>query len=54
MRVKRARRRGRRAPLGRSLRVARVAGRYLPFGPYLALGIGIALLYWNHVAALAP
>lgn len=50
----RARQRGRHASPGHSLRVARVAGRYLPFGPYLALGIGIALLYWNHVAALVP
>lgn len=45
----RARSRGVRKPLGRSLATARVAGRYLPFGPYLALGIGIALLHWNHV-----
>jgi len=36
-------------PLRRSLQAARIAGRYVPFGPYLALGIGIALLYWNHV-----
>jgi len=45
----RARARGGRKPLARSLATARVAGRYLPFGPYLALGIGIALLHWNHV-----
>jgi prepilin signal peptidase PulO-like enzyme (type II secretory pathway) len=32
--------------------VARVAGRYVPFGPYLALGIGTVLLYWNEVAGL--
>jgi prepilin signal peptidase PulO-like enzyme (type II secretory pathway) len=50
----RARRRGRRAPLGFHLAVARVAGRYLPFGPYLALGIGIALLGWNHVRGWIP
>lgn len=49
----RAGRRGRRPELGRSIRVARIAGRYLPFGPYLALGIGIVLLYWNHVSVLA-
>ncbi len=45
----RARSRGVSRPLSRSLATARVAGRYLPFGPYLALGIGIALLHWNHV-----
>ena len=49
----RARHRGRRPEVGRSIRVARIAGRYLPFGPYLALGIGIVLLYWNHVSVLA-
>lgn len=48
----RARARGGRRGLGRALRVGRVAGRYLPFGPYLALGIGIALLAWNDVARL--
>ena len=32
-----------------SIQTARIAGRYLPFGPYLALGIGIALLHWDHV-----
>lgn len=50
----RAARRGRRDPLGRSLAIARIAARYLPFGPYLALGIGIALLYWNDVQAWLP
>ncbi len=45
----RARSRGVARSLARSLSTARVAGRYLPFGPYLALGIGIALLHWNHV-----
>jgi len=35
-----------------SLRTARIAGRYLPFGPYLGIGIGIALLGWNHVSEL--
>ena len=39
---------------GRSLRVARLAARYIPFGPYLALGIGIVLLYWNHVVTFLP
>ena len=33
----------------KALATARVAGRYVPFGPYLALGIGIVLLYWNDV-----
>jgi len=48
----RVRSRGGRKSLRRSLATARVAGRYLPFGPYLALGIGIALLHWNHVYRL--
>ena len=47
----RARARGRRGGVGRSLRVARIAGRYLPFGPYLALGIAIVLLYWPELVA---
>ena len=46
--------RGRRGGMRKSLRVARVAGRYLPFGPYLAIGIGIVLLYWNDVRAAIP
>jgi len=50
----RARARGRRDAWGRSLAIARIAGRYLPFGPYLALGIGITLLYWNDVVTLLP
>ncbi len=50
----RARARGRRDPLGRSVRIARTAGRYLPFGPFLALGIGIVLLHWDDVIALRP
>ena len=49
---RRVRQRGGRKAWGRSLRVARICGRYLPFGPYLALGIGIALLGWNHVAGV--
>ena len=48
----RARTRGTRFRWGRGLRVARIAGRYVPFGPYLALGIGIVLLYWNDVVGL--
>ena len=45
----RARRRGVPKPIGRAVFVARILGRYLPFGPYLAAGIGIVLLYWNDV-----
>ncbi len=47
-------RRGARKSVGRSLASARIAGRYLPFGPYLALGIGIVLLAWNHVVRWLP
>ena len=43
----RVRQRRRSVPLRRSYRVAHAWGSLLPFGPYLALGIGIALLYWN-------
>ena len=46
--------RRRRAAFGRDFKLARIAGRYLPFGPYLAVGIGIVLLYWNDVNALIP
>ena len=55
--VVRARQRRRRLPnRGRpqALRTARVLGRYLPFGPYLALGIGIVLLDWKDVIDLLP
>ena len=47
----RARARARHAEqtLGKAIRIARIAGRYLPFGPYLGIGIGIVLLDWNHV-----
>ncbi len=38
--------------LGRALRVGRIAGRYLPFGPYLGIGIGIVLLAWKDVLGL--
>jgi prepilin signal peptidase PulO-like enzyme (type II secretory pathway) len=48
----RVRARRRATPARRSLQIARVAGRYVPFGPYLALGIGIVLLYWREVAGL--
>jgi leader peptidase (prepilin peptidase)/N-methyltransferase len=47
----RARRRGRPLQLARALRIARICGRYVPFGPHLALGIGIALLAWNDMRA---
>ena len=50
----RVRSRGGSRALGRSLASARIAGRYLPFGPYLALGIGIVLLAWNHVVRWMP
>jgi prepilin signal peptidase PulO-like enzyme (type II secretory pathway) len=50
----RARRRGRKISLGQSARVARIAGRYVPFGPYLAIGIAIVLLYWDRVVGLLP
>ncbi len=33
---------------------AREQGKYLPFGPYLALGIGIVLLDWKDVLTLLP
>lgn len=33
----------------RSLSAARCAGQMLPFGPYLALGTVLALVYWNHM-----
>jgi len=48
----RARSRGGRKSFSHKLRVARIAGRYVPFGPYLALGIGIVLLYWKDLVAL--
>ncbi|HPF13491.1 MAG TPA: prepilin peptidase [Planctomycetota bacterium] len=49
---RRAHARGRRDRWGRSIRIARLAGRYIPFGPYLALGIAIQLLYREHGAFL--
>lgn len=48
----RSKRRGVPKPVGKSLSTARMLGRYLPFGPYLAAGIGIVLLYWNDVIEL--
>ncbi len=50
----RASSRRRDASIARHLNIARIAGRYLPFGPYLALGIGIALVAWNHVLTWFP
>jgi len=49
---KRVRERRTRKPLVRSLASARIAARYLPFGPYLGLGIGIVLLGWKDVLEL--
>jgi leader peptidase (prepilin peptidase)/N-methyltransferase len=46
---RRARARGGTKTFGRSFAVGRIAARYLPFGPYLGMGIGIVLLDWNHV-----
>jgi leader peptidase (prepilin peptidase)/N-methyltransferase len=48
---RRVRARGARRTFGQSLASARLFGQMLPFGPYLALGTGIALLYWDHVRA---
>lgn len=49
---RRARERGTQRELGRSLRSARTFGQMLPFGPYLALGTAITLLYWDLVKRL--
>jgi leader peptidase (prepilin peptidase)/N-methyltransferase len=46
---RRTRARRSRKPFGRSLQAARIRGRMIPFGPYLALGSGFALLGWQHV-----
>ena len=48
----RVRRRGAQKPFTRSLASARIAGRYLPFGPYLGIGIGIVLVAWKDVLEL--
>jgi leader peptidase (prepilin peptidase)/N-methyltransferase len=48
----RVRARGTAKPRARSLAAARIAGRYLPFGPYLGLGIGIVLIAWKYVRGL--
>lgn len=46
--------RGRNASWGQSVKIARICGRYLPFGPFLALGIGIVLLHWEDVRVFLP
>ncbi len=43
----RDRSRGRQRAPGRAWRTARVAGQYLPFGPHLALGVALVLLFWD-------
>lgn len=48
----RVRARGTGKPFARSLASARVLGRYLPFGPYLGIGIGIVLVAWKDVEEL--
>ncbi len=50
----RARHRGNKRGIGRTLQVARIAGRYIPFGPYLGMGIGIVLLAWEDVLQFLP
>lgn len=50
----RARHRGNKRGIGRTLQVARIAGRYIPFGPYLGMGIGIVLLAWKDVLQFLP
>ncbi|MBM3977125.1 MAG: prepilin peptidase [Planctomycetes bacterium] len=46
----RGRARGRGSQWGRAVRIGRACGSYIPFGPALAIGIGIALLAWNELA----
>jgi leader peptidase (prepilin peptidase)/N-methyltransferase len=48
----RVRRRRTGKPFARSLASARILGRYLPFGPYLGIGIGIVLVAWKDVEEL--
>jgi len=50
----RQRARGRRKSLFWTFAAARRIGRYLPFGPYLALGIGFTLLAWDDLVKLLP
>ena len=49
---RRSRARGGSKRFARSLQSGRVAARYLPFGPYLGMGVGFVLLDWNHVLRL--
>ncbi|MEM7307739.1 MAG: prepilin peptidase [Planctomycetota bacterium] len=49
---RRSRSRGGVKSFGRSLQCGRIAARYLPFGPYLGMGVGIVLLDWSDVARL--
>jgi prepilin signal peptidase PulO-like enzyme (type II secretory pathway) len=51
---RRAAARGGRRSLAKALRTGRIAGRYLPFGPYLGMGIGFVLLDWETVKAWLP
>lgn len=51
---RRQRERGTRKSLFSTLARARRLGRYLPFGPYLALGIGFTLLAWKDLVQLLP
>jgi leader peptidase (prepilin peptidase) / N-methyltransferase len=47
-------RRRRSQGIGHALVVGRAAGRYLPFGPFLALGIAAVLLAWGPIWARLP
>ena len=51
---RRNQRRGRAKGLGHALWIGRAAGRYLPFGPFLALGIGAVLLFWRDIVVYLP
>jgi leader peptidase (prepilin peptidase) / N-methyltransferase len=47
---RRARERSSPRRFSRSLAAARAAGQMLPFGPYLALGTALSLLYWERLS----
>lgn len=47
--ARRDRSRGRRRGAGARLARARELGRYIPFGPFLAVGIALCLLHWKSV-----
>lgn len=51
---RRNRRRGTGRPFSHALGIGHIVGRYLPFGPHLALGIGIVLLAWEDVIQAWP